>query len=97
MVGVLAGFVLLRNKLAVGVFIFFGLVFSAWGASIGVSDELDVAARSIGKKLLDKSDSFPDGDEGFVAILRDAFTIAHENSSSEDVVFANKAAILALG
>lgn len=97
MVGVLAGFVLLRNKLAVGAFVFFGLVFSAWGASIGVSDELDVAARSIGKKLLDKSDSFPDGDEGFVATLRDAFTIAHENSSSEDVVFANKAAILALG
>lgn len=95
--GVLGGFVLLRNRVAIGLFFFVAVAVSVWGASIGVSDELDVATRTISQQLLQKSDQIPKGDEGFVMILREAFAAAQEHSSDEDVVFANKAAILALG
>lgn len=95
--GALIGFSLLRVRMAVGAFVFGLIAFSAWGASIGISDELDTAARAIGKQILEKSESIPDGDEGFVTMLRDAFAASDEDMSNRDILFANKAAILALG
>jgi len=97
MLGVLTGFALLRSRLAVGVLIGLSVLFFLWAASIGVSDELDSAARAIGAKILDQSDSIPNGDEGFVMMLHHALEEAELNSSEIDSVFANKAAILALG
>ena len=97
MLGVLVGFALLRSRLAVGVLIGLSTLFFLWAASMGVSDELDSAARAIGREILDHSDSIPNGDEGFVAMIHKAFAEAEESSSGIDPVFANKAAILALG
>ena len=97
MLGVLVGFALLRSRLAVGVLIGLSALFFLWAASIGVSDELDSAARAIGGKILDQADNIPNGDEGFVMMLHHALEEAELNSSEIDSVFANKAAILALG
>lgn len=97
MLGVLVGFALLRSRLAVGVLIGLSALFFLWAASMGVSDELDSAARAIGGKILDQADNIPNGDEGFVMMLHHALEEAELNSSEIDSVFANKAAILALG
>lgn len=95
--GVLVGFALMRSRIAIGALGSLAVLFFVGAASIGISDELDSAARMIGRKLLDQSDSVPNGDEGFVAILHRALEEAEENSNGTDAVFANKAAILALG
>lgn len=95
--GVLVGLALLRSRIAMGILIALAFLFFVWGISIGISDELDSAARMIGRKLLDESESIPNGDEGFVAMLQRAFEEAQENSSQIDTAFTNKAAILALG
>lgn len=94
-IGVLVG--IFRSRVPIGLLVVLGGLFACWGASIGVSDELDVAARTIGSELLEESDSIPSGDEGFVAMIHKAFAEAEESSSGMDPVFANKAAILALG
>jgi hypothetical protein len=96
-IGVLVGIGIFRSRAAIGLLVLLGGLFACWGASIGVSDELDVAARTIGSDLLEESDSIPSGDEGFVAIIHKAFAEAEESSSGMDPVFANQAAILALG
>jgi uncharacterized membrane protein (Fun14 family) len=95
--GVVVGFALMRSRIAIGALIGLTVLFLLGAASTGISDELDSAARMIGQKLLDQSDGIPSGDEGFVAILHRAFEEAEENSNGIDAVFANKAAILALG
>lgn len=75
--------------LVVGVF--------AWGASTGISDEVDLAARAIGQELLEQAAEIPKGDDGFAVSMRTAFVFAEENSNPQDAVLANKAAIVALG
>jgi len=68
----------------------------AWGTATGIRDELDSAARSVGRQLLDASAAVPDGDEGHARLMQLAFASAEDGSQVPDPVFENRAAILAL-
>jgi len=68
----------------------------AWGTATGIRDELDSAARSVGRQLLDASAAVPDGDEGHARMIQLAFASAEDGSQVPDPVFENRAAILAL-
>lgn len=96
-IGVLAGIALLRSRIAVGVLVLLVLAFIVGLASIGISNQLDSAARTIGNHLLENLEEIPDGDEGFLAMMRKAFATAAEEPIAQDEVFVNKATILALG
>ncbi len=72
--GALAGLALRRSWIAAGALIVLAVGIFVWGTSTGITNELDVAARAIGKQLLEDADNIPTGDKGFVAILNAAFT-----------------------
>ncbi len=95
--GALAGLSLRRSRLALIALIVLGLGLFVWGASTGITDELDVAARATGLHVLENAEQIPEGDEGFAELLHLAFTFAEDNSHGTDAVLPNKAAILALG
>ena len=92
-IGTLVGYSIQRSLIAI---VFAGGLF-VWGTSTGISDDLDDAARITGQHLLAKANEIPNGDDGFTAILQAAFSFAEDNSHRTDAVFANQAAILALG
>lgn len=96
-IGALTGLAIRRNRVAAIALIVLVIGVFAWGASTGVSDEVDLAARAIGNQLLANAAEIPKGDEGFSASVHAAFTFAEENSSPSDAVMANRAAIVALG
>jgi hypothetical protein len=96
-IGVLLGLSIFRSRLAIGVLVGLAAMVAGLGATIGISDELDVAARTLGRELLEDLDGIPSGEEGFVALIQKAFADAEESSSNLDPVFANKAAILSVG
>lgn len=97
LIGALAGLAIRRSRIAAVALIVLVIGIFAWGASTGISDEVDRAARAIGGQLLENAAEIPRGDEGFSTLIRTAFTFAEENSSPSDAVMANKAAIVALG
>ncbi len=93
----LAGLALRRSRVAtIALVASAGLLFM-WGVSTRVSVDLEQAARATGQYLLVHADEIPSGDEAFSQLLRMAFAYAEENSHGADAVFANRAAILALG
>jgi hypothetical protein len=67
-----------------------------WGVATGIGDELDGAARAVGRRLLDAAATVPDGDDGFVRLIELAFGSAEAGDGAADPVRANEAAILAL-
>lgn len=95
--GALAGLSLRRNRTALGVLLTLAVGLFVWGASTGIPDDLDGAARTTGLHLLASAEDIPNGDDGFEKLLHSAFTFAEDNSHGTDAVLPNKAAILALG
>ena len=96
-IGTLVGDSIQRSLIAIVALIVFAGGLFVWGTSTGISDDLDDAARITGQHLLAKANEIPNGDDGFTAILQAAFSFAEDNSHRTDAVFANQAAILALG
>lgn len=96
-VGSLIGMILRRSLLAIAVLIVFLTALFVWGTSTGISDDLDRSARAVGLHVLEHADEIPDGDEGFIELVRIAFQFSAENSTGNGSVESNKAAILALG
>ena len=96
-IGTLVGYSIQRSLIAIVALIVFAGGLFVWGTSTGISDDLDDAARITGQHLLAKANEIPNGDDGFTAILQAAFSFAEDNSHRTDAVFANQAAILALG
>lgn len=95
--GALVGLSLRRSRIAVGSVVGLSVALFAWGASTGITDDLDEAARATGLYLLENSEDIPRGDEAFALLLERAFVYAEDNSHGTDPVFPNQAAILALG
>jgi len=94
--GAIAKLALHRSPLtALGLVVALGGLF-AWGTATGVGDELDAAARTVGRQLLADAEKLPDGDEGFVRLIERSFQIAEAGEQGSDPVRANEAAILAL-
>lgn len=96
-IGALAGFGLLRSRIAMIAAVIVTAGVFVWGTSTGITDDLYQTAAATGNHLLAHADEFPDGDEGFEAMLREAFVFAEDNSHGTDAVLPNQAAILALG
>lgn len=95
--GALVGLALRRSLLCIlGLGVFVAAIL-AWGLSTGISDNLDAAARATGLHLLDSMENIPDGDEGYIALMKLAFAFAEDNSHGTDPIVPNQAAILALG
>ena len=94
--GAIAKLALHRSPLtASGLVVALGGLF-AWGTATGIGDELDAAARTVGRQLLADAEELPDGDEGFVLLVERSFRIAEAGGQGSDPVRANEAAILAL-
>ena len=96
-VGTLVGLIFRRSKVSLVALIVFLVGLFAWGTSTGISNELDHAARATGLHLLEIADEIPNGQEGFMELLQEAFKFAEDNADGTDAVEQNKAAILALG
>jgi hypothetical protein len=84
-----------RPATAIGLALALAALF-AWATATGIRDELDNAARAVGRQLLDASRGVPDGEAGHARLLELAFGIAAADSQGQDPVLANRAAILAL-
>jgi hypothetical protein len=69
---------------------------AAWGSATGIRDELDNAARSVSRRVLDLAREVPDGDAGHARLVELAFGCAEADSQGRDPLLANQAAILAL-
>lgn len=95
--GALIGLAIRRSRVAAVALVVLVIGLFTWATSTGISDEVDLAARAIGRNLLEHAAEIPKGDEGFAASIHAAFTFAEENSIPSDAVMANKAAIVALG
>lgn len=95
--GALVGLVLRRSVIALLVLVTLSVSLLAWGASTGISNDLDAAARATGRHVLQHARDLPQGDAGFERLMELAFAYAKDNSRGTDPVFPNKAAILALG
>jgi hypothetical protein len=93
----LAGLALLRSRLAAIALVAACGVLVTWAASTSVPADLEQASRATGQYLLANSEELVSGDAAFFQLLEMAFAYAEENSHGSDAVFANKAAILALG
>ena len=94
--GAIARLALRRNPLtAAGLLVGLGALF-VWAGAAGIRDELDNAARAVGRQLLAASAGVPDGDDGHARLVQLAFGFARAGAQDGDPVFANRAAILAL-
>lgn len=95
--GALAGLAVRRNRAALFTLATLTLAISAWGASTRAPDDLYEAWRATTLHVLHEATDVPDGDDGFLRLLRIAFAYAEDNSHGTDAVLPNRAAILALG
>ncbi len=95
--GGLIGLTLRRSWLALGILVSLAAGIFAWGASTGIPNDLDSAARATGLHLLALADEIPSGDDGFAMLLETAFEYAEDNSHRTEALIPNRAAILALG
>jgi hypothetical protein len=95
--GALAGLSLRRSRIALTTLVGLCVVLCAWGASTGIPDDLDEAARVTGLYLLENSQDISQGDAAFMQLLEKAFAYAEDNSHGTDPILPNQAAILALG
>jgi len=95
--GVLLGFVLRRNGVAMAALVILAVGLFVWGTSTSISDDLYDAARATGLHVLETADEIPEGDAGFEKLMEVAFAFAEDNSHGRDPVLPHRAAILALG
>jgi hypothetical protein len=95
--GALAGLALQRSRAALVALVAVVSGLAAWGAATRVPTDLNVAWQGTARHLLSTAADVPDGDEGFLELLRIAFAYAEDNSHGTDAVLPNRAAILALG
>jgi hypothetical protein len=95
--GALVGLALRRSSSALAALVVMTGGLSAWGLSTGVCDDLYQAWQGTARHVLAAAVDAPDGDEGFLFLLRTAFAYAADNSHGTDAVLPNRAAILALG
>lgn len=95
--GVLAGLAVRRNRSAIVALLAVTGGLAAWGVSTGVPHDLYAAWQGTARHVLHAAAAVPDGDEGFLELLRIAFAYAEDNSHGTDAVLPNRAAILALG
>lgn len=96
LLGALAGMALGRSRAAAAVLVAAVAGLVAWGTATGIGDDLDAAARAVGRHVLAGAGEVPDGDAAFPRLLARAFAFAAANSPDGDAVVANRAAILAL-
>jgi hypothetical protein len=95
--GVLLGFTLRRNGMAMAALVILAVGLFVWGTSTGISDDLYDAVRATGLHVLEIADEIPKGDEGFEKLIEVAFAFAEDNSHGRDPILTHRAAILALG
>lgn len=95
--GALAGLSLRRSRIALTTLVGLCVALFAWGASTGIPDDLDEAARVTGLYLLENAQDVSQGDDAFAQLLEKAFAYVEDNSHGTDAVLPNQAAILALG
>lgn len=95
--GVLLGFILRRNGVAMAALVILAVGLFVWCTSTSISDDLYDAARATGLHVLETADEIPKGDAGFEKLMEVAFAFAEDNSHGRDPVLPNHAAILALG
>ncbi|MCR9294662.1 MAG: hypothetical protein NXI32_18245 [bacterium] len=95
--GALLGISVQRSWLAAGALAALAAGLFAWGTATQIPDDLDRSARLTGLHIMENLDQVPNGDEGFAALMRLAFSYAEDNSHGRDAAFSNRAAILALG
>jgi len=95
--GVLLGFILRRNGVAMAALVILAVGLFVWGTSTSISDDLYDAARATGLHVLETADEIPKGDAGFEKLMEVAFAFAEDNSHGRDPVLPHRAAILALG
>lgn len=95
--GALAGLALRRNWAALAALVGMTAGLSAWGLSTRVCDDLYEAWQATARHVLAAAADAPDGDEGFLHLLRVAFAYAEDNSHGTDGVLPNRAAVLVLG
>ena len=96
-IGSLVGLVLRRSVIALVVLVVFSAGIFFWGTSTGISNDVYEASRATAHHVLESAAEIPDGDEGFLELLKVAFKFAEDNSHGTDAIHPNKAAILALG
>jgi hypothetical protein len=95
--GVLLGFILRRNGMAIAALVILAVGLFVWCTSTSISDDLYDAARATGLHVLETADEIPKDDPGFEKLMEVAFAFAEDNSHGRDPVLPNRAAILALG
>lgn len=99
-VGALIGFAFRRGRLGLIALAAIGAIVVGlfiWGTSTNVSQNLDDISRQMVNHILAYSDEIRPGNVGFADAVLLAFTFAEDNSHGSDPVYANRAAILALG
>ncbi|WFB36697.1 hypothetical protein P3T73_02840 [Kiritimatiellota bacterium B12222] len=95
-VGVLLGFVLLRNRWALWALLLFLAVLYFWGTSTGISNQLNELTQQRITYLLDQADEIPDGDAGWAMLMTEAFQYTEEDPEAQELIRHHQAAILAL-
>ncbi len=95
--GALLGLSLRRSRLALAALVVVAIGLFSFGTATGIPDDLHEAARATARYVLENADDVPKGDAGFARLLHLTFTYAEDNSHQTGAVFANRAAILALG
>lgn len=95
-IGVLIGFSLRHNRVAMAALAVLTVGLFVWGTSTNIDDDLYRAARMTGLHILETADEIPEGDAGFAKLMEEAFAFAGDNSLGRSPVLPNRAAILAL-
>jgi len=95
--GVLLGLALRRNLRALSALLIIAAGLYFWGMRTTISTDLEAATRATGLHVLAIAGEIRGGEEGFVTLAKSAFAYAEDNSHGTDPVFANRAAVLALG
>lgn len=96
-IGGLAGLALRRSLAAKIAFVVVTGGLFLWGTAMGISDDVDEAARITAHFVLTNVNQVPKGEEGFVKVVQESFRFAADNSHRTDAVHTNKAVIVALG
>jgi hypothetical protein len=94
--GAVAAIALRRRRITAAALVIGLCAFFAWITATGIRDELDTAARAVGRHVLDSAGEVPDGDAGQAKMIEIAFFYASTGTGEQDPVLANEAAILAL-
>lgn len=97
LLGALAGLAIRRSVMATVTLVGSLAILFTWGASTGVSNQLNDLAQATSLHLLENAQDISSGDRGFAQLMERAFAYAEEHSQGAKPIEANQAAILALG